>query len=158
MGVRVSGSFIGPRCGNWKGVAKVSYEDITKLEDSFTDESDLFSVISVTGNGDMFLHTDYTRKGEMEDERVNLLLDRIRDKFDWSNAEWPVMEPEETEMEDIDSEAGKSVDDANVLGDEADVVAEEETSSVNVPGKGKRKVNDEGAETRKKKLLCKQTA
>ncbi|KAG2305250.1 hypothetical protein Bca52824_033901 [Brassica carinata] len=120
--------------------------------------SDLFSVISVTGNGDMFLHTDYTRKGEMEDERVNLLLDRIRDKFDWSNTEWPVMEPEETKMEDIDSEAGKSVDDANVLADEADVVAEEETSSVNVPGKGKRKVNDEGAETRKKKLLCKRAA
>ena len=27
----------------------------------------LFSVISVSGNGDMFLHVDYTRKGEMED-------------------------------------------------------------------------------------------
>ncbi|KAL0712738.1 hypothetical protein Bca4012_019716 [Brassica carinata] len=139
-GKRVSGSFIGPMCGNWKGVAKVSYQDITKLENSFTDEIDLFSVISVTGNGDMFLHTDYTRKGEMEDEQVNLILDRIRDKFDWSNTEWPVIEPEETEIEeavtkDIDAEAGNSVD-------ATDVVADEETSLVEVPGKGKRKSMD----------------
>ncbi|KAG2314245.1 hypothetical protein Bca52824_017367 [Brassica carinata] len=92
----------------------------------------------------------------MEDERVNLILDRIRDKFDWRNTEWPVIEPEETEIEeavtkDIDAEAGKSVDDT-------DVVADEETSSVEVPGKGKRKVHDEGAETKKKKLLCKRSA
>ncbi|KAG2328820.1 hypothetical protein Bca52824_011548, partial [Brassica carinata] len=134
--------------------------DITKLEDSFTDKSDLFSVISVTGIGDMFLHTDYTRKGEMEDERVNLILDRIRDKFDWSNTEWLVIEPEETEMEeavtkDIDAEAGKSVDDTDAEAVKKDIDADEETSSVEVLGKGKRKVHDEGAETRKKKLLCK---
>ncbi|KAL0722239.1 hypothetical protein Bca4012_036838 [Brassica carinata] len=147
-GRRVSDSFRGPRCDNWKGVAKVCYQDIIELEDSFTDQSDLFSVISVTGNGDVFLHYDYTRKGEMEDERVNLLLDMIRNKFEWSNTEWPAIEPEETEIEetntkDIDSEAGKSVDDTNVVEDE-------EISLVKVVGKGRRKVHDEGAETRKK--------
>ncbi|KAF3535833.1 hypothetical protein F2Q69_00023991 [Brassica cretica] len=84
-GRQVSGSFVGPKCGNWKGVANVSYEKIIELEDSLTKKGDLFSVISETGNGDMFLHVDYTRKGEMEDERVDLLLDRIRQKFDWSN-------------------------------------------------------------------------
>ncbi|KAG2323054.1 hypothetical protein Bca52824_016267 [Brassica carinata] len=52
---------------------------------------------------------------------------------------------EEADTKDIDSEAAKSLDDA-------DVVADEETSSVKVPGKGERKVNDEGAETRKKRL------
>uniref|UniRef100_A0A0D3D5B7 Ubiquitin-like protease family profile domain-containing protein n=1 Tax=Brassica oleracea var. oleracea TaxID=109376 RepID=A0A0D3D5B7_BRAOL len=35
-GSQVSSSFVGPRCGNWKGVAKVSYEDIIELEDSLT--------------------------------------------------------------------------------------------------------------------------
>ncbi|KAF3535829.1 hypothetical protein F2Q69_00023995 [Brassica cretica] len=35
-GRQVSGSFVGPRCGNWKGVANVSYEDIIELEDSLT--------------------------------------------------------------------------------------------------------------------------
>lgn len=110
----------------------------------------------MTGNGDMFLHTDYMFKDEMEDERVNLLLDRIMNKFDWSNTEWPVIEPEETGMEEADAQnkgeqADKSVDDTAVA---ADV----ETSTVNVPGKRTRKIHDEGAETRKKKLLCKRLA
>ncbi|XP_013589590.1 PREDICTED: uncharacterized protein LOC106298029 [Brassica oleracea var. oleracea] len=86
-GSKVPDSFSGPRCGNWKGVAKVSYEDIIQLEESFTKKGDLFSVISVSGNGDVLRHADYTRKDEMEDERVDLLLDRIKNKFDWSNTE-----------------------------------------------------------------------
>ena len=113
----------------------------------------MFSVISVSGNGDVLRDADYTRKDEMEDERVELLLDRIKKNFDWSNTEWPVIEDEETEMEEADteSEADKSVDDT-------DIAADVETSSVNVAGRGKRKIQDEGAETRKKKLLCKRTA
>uniref|UniRef100_M4CFS6 Uncharacterized protein n=1 Tax=Brassica campestris TaxID=3711 RepID=M4CFS6_BRACM len=89
----------------------------------------------------------------MEDERVDLLLDRIKKNFDWSNTEWPVIEAEETEMEEADteSEADKSVD-------ATDIAADVETSSVHVAGRGKRKIQDEGAETRKKKLLCKRTA
>uniref|UniRef100_A0A0D3AQT6 DUF1985 domain-containing protein n=1 Tax=Brassica oleracea var. oleracea TaxID=109376 RepID=A0A0D3AQT6_BRAOL len=136
-GSKVSDSFSGPRCENWKGVAK----------------GDLFSVISVSGNSDVLRDADYTRKDEMEDERVDLLLDRIKYRFDWSNTEWPVIEAEETEMEEADteSEADKSVDDT-------DIAADVETSSVNVAGRGKRKIQDEGAETRKKKLLCKRTA
>ncbi|XP_056853238.1 uncharacterized protein LOC130502463 [Raphanus sativus] len=108
-GKRVSDSFRGPMCGNWKGVAKVSYHDVTKLEDSFTDKSVLFSVISVSGN-DVLLDQIYRRKGEMEDERVDLILERIRTKFDWSNTDWEVIEAEDTVMEeavtdDIDAEA-----------------------------------------------------
>ncbi|KAG2277736.1 hypothetical protein Bca4012_041928 [Brassica carinata] len=145
-GRQVSGSFVGPRCGNWKRVANVSYEDIIELGDSLTKKGDFFSVISETGNGDMFLHVDYTRKGEMQDERVDLLLDRIRQKFDWSNTEWPVLEPEETEMEDADSHDRGSEVDKTVA--DTDVLADEETSSVTVARKGKRK----------KKLLCKRSA
>ncbi|KAL0747514.1 hypothetical protein Bca101_029516 [Brassica carinata] len=116
----------------------------------------LFSVISVTGNGDVFLDVDYIRKGEMEDERVDLILERIRNKYDWSSTDWSVLDPEETKMEEPDchdrgSEADKSVD-------HTDVVADEETSLVKVAGKGKRKFLDEGAETRKKKVLCKRSA
>ncbi|XP_009121263.2 uncharacterized protein LOC103846096 [Brassica rapa] len=134
-GSKVSDSFSGPRCGNWKGVAKVSYEDIIQLEESFTEKGDLFSVISVSGNGDVLRHADYTRKDEMEDERVDLLLDRIKKNFDWSNTEWPVIEAEETEMEkaDTESEADKSVD-------ATDIAADVETSSVHVAGRGKRKI------------------
>ncbi|KAF2601321.1 hypothetical protein F2Q70_00027049 [Brassica cretica] len=53
---------------------------------------------------------------------------------------------EEAEKEDIESEANEIVDDT-------DVVADVEASSVNVAGKGKRKIHDEGAKTRKKKLI-----
>ncbi|KAF3612119.1 hypothetical protein DY000_02047070 [Brassica cretica] len=141
-GRRVTDSFRVPSCSNWKGVAKVSNEDIIQLENSFTEKI-------LTGNGDVFLHADYTRKDEMEDERVDFLLNRIKNKFDWSNTKWPVIEPEETEMEeadieDIKSEADKSVNDTDIAEDVG-------TSSVNVTGKGKRKIHDEGAETRKKK-------
>ena len=37
-GRQVSGSFVGPRYGNWKGVANVYYEDIIELEESLTKE------------------------------------------------------------------------------------------------------------------------
>ncbi|KAG2271396.1 hypothetical protein Bca52824_065951 [Brassica carinata] len=119
-------------------------------------KDNLFSVISVTGNGDVFLDVDYIRKGEVEDERVDLLLERIRNKYDWSSTDWPVLDPEKTKMEEPDchdrgSEADKSVD-------HTDVVADEETSSVKIAGKGKRKFLDEGAETRKKKVMCKRSA
>ncbi|KAH0878584.1 hypothetical protein HID58_065978 [Brassica napus] len=55
------------------------------------------------------------------------------------------------ERHDRGSEADKIVD-------HTDVVADEENSSVKVAGKGKRKFLDEGAETRKKKVLCKRSA
>ncbi|KAH0851148.1 hypothetical protein HID58_094962 [Brassica napus] len=47
---------------------------------------------------------------------------------------------------------------ADKIVDHTDVVADEENSSVKVAGKGKRKFLDEGAETRKKKVLCKRSA
>ncbi|KAG5401033.1 hypothetical protein IGI04_015640, partial [Brassica rapa subsp. trilocularis] len=115
-----------------------------------------FSVISVTGNGDVFLDAQYTREGEMEDERVDLVLERIRNKYDWSSTDWPVSDPEESKMEEPDSHDRGSEADKSV--DHTDVVADEETSSVQVAGKGKRKFLDEGAETRKKKVLCKRSA
>ncbi|WZZ02929.1 hypothetical protein YC2023_088850 [Brassica napus] len=115
-----------------------------------------FSVISVTGNGDVFLDAQYTREGEMEDERVDLVLERIRNKYDWSSTDWPVLDPEESKMEEPDSHDRGSEADKSV--DHTDVVADEETSSVQVAGKGKRKFLDEGAETRKKKVLCKRSA
>ncbi|KAF3584698.1 hypothetical protein F2Q69_00027802 [Brassica cretica] len=58
---------------------------------------------------------------------------------------------EEADSQDRGSEADKTVDDTDVLTDE-------ETSSVTVARKGKRKVLDEGAEIRKKNLLCKRSA
>uniref|UniRef100_A0A0D3CIU8 Ubiquitin-like protease family profile domain-containing protein n=1 Tax=Brassica oleracea var. oleracea TaxID=109376 RepID=A0A0D3CIU8_BRAOL len=84
LGRRVSDSFKGPRCGNWKGVAKVSYEDIIELEDSLTkkanrervftermgkmeiDVSQLRDAISLTGEG------NYPSKKEAEEAPLNI--------------------------------------------------------------------------------------
>ncbi|KAF2564144.1 hypothetical protein F2Q70_00017865 [Brassica cretica] len=93
--------FKGLRCDNRKGAAKVSYEDIIQIEDSFPENGELFSIIPLTGSGDVFLDVDYTRKET---------------------------EMEEAEKEDIESEADEIVDDT-------DVVADVETSLVNVAGK-----------------------
>ncbi|KAF3538917.1 hypothetical protein F2Q69_00023797 [Brassica cretica] len=92
--------FKGLRCDNWKGAAKVSYEDIIQIEDSFPENGELFSIISLTGSGDVFLDVDYTRKET---------------------------EMEEAEKEDIESE--------DEIVDDTDVVADVETSLVNVAGK-----------------------
>ncbi|WZZ03761.1 hypothetical protein YC2023_089682 [Brassica napus] len=92
----------------------------------------------------------------MEDERVDLVLERIRNKYDLSSTDWPVLDPEESKMEEPDSHDRGSKADKSV--DHTDVVADEETSSVKVAVKGKRKFLDEGAETRKKKVLCKRSA
>ena len=66
------------------------------------------------------------------------------------------LEPEETEMEEADSQDRGSAADKTVA--DTDVLVEEETSSVTVVRKSKRKILDEGAVTRKKKLLCKRSA
>ncbi|KAF2583666.1 hypothetical protein F2Q70_00035261 [Brassica cretica] len=83
----------------------------------------------------------------------------IRKKFDWSETDWAVLEPETSEMEEVDVEAepAGSVDDTNVAAEvetSASNAAEVHTSATNVAGRGKRKIHDEGAESRKKKLLC----
>lgn len=44
LGRRVFKSFIGLRCDNRKGAAKVSYEDIIQIEDSFPENVCIFVV------------------------------------------------------------------------------------------------------------------
>lgn len=62
----------------------------------------MFSVISQNRLGDVLLQTAYVRKGEKHDERVDLLQDRICKNFDWIKTEWEVLEPEVSEMEEVD--------------------------------------------------------
>ncbi|KAG2255508.1 hypothetical protein Bca52824_074802 [Brassica carinata] len=50
------------------------YKDLPFTTDAGVCKDNFFSVISVTGNGDVFLDAQYTREGEMEDERVDLVL------------------------------------------------------------------------------------
>lgn len=40
----------GPRCVNWMGAAKISYEELNKLENILTPKDDIYPYISWTGN------------------------------------------------------------------------------------------------------------
>lgn len=101
-------------------------------------QGELFSVISQNRLGDVLLQTAYVRKGEKHDERVDLLQDRICKNFDWIKTEWEVLEPEVSEMEEVDVQAEP---DGSV--DDTDVAAEVDTPATNVAGRGKRKIHDE---------------
>ncbi|KAG2312614.1 hypothetical protein Bca52824_024171 [Brassica carinata] len=61
---------------------KIAFKKDNRKEQLFTkavqqQQGDLFSVISVTGNGDVFLHADYTRKGEMDLQSLSSTVDEI---------------------------------------------------------------------------------
>ncbi|KAL0872784.1 hypothetical protein Bca101_022489 [Brassica carinata] len=109
------------RCRNWKGSAKVSYQDIMSLESNFASTGHVFAYLSSTGNYDICLHEDFKRDSEMQDERVD--LDDGSDK----------------------EEAGETSD----TGMEEDI----ETTPVSAAKKRKKKYQDTGDESRKKRLL-----
>ncbi|KAF3494494.1 hypothetical protein DY000_02055908 [Brassica cretica] len=76
------------RCRNWKGSAKVSYEDIISIESDFVSTGVVFPYISSTGNGDIIVDAGFERDDEMNDERVDLIIDMYRKKYDWSKHVW----------------------------------------------------------------------
>ncbi|RID49975.1 LOW QUALITY PROTEIN: hypothetical protein BRARA_H00734 [Brassica rapa] len=82
----------GPRCINWMGAANVSYEEIIWLEEIIT-----------------------LRADEVEDVRIQVLMELIKNKHDWSEHIW---ETEETAVVSL------SLDDESVVKDEGSVNVE----------------------------------
>ncbi|CAN7028049.1 unnamed protein product [Brassica oleracea var. botrytis] len=80
------------RCRKWKGSAKVFYEDIISLESNFGSNGEVFTYISSTGNFDVVLSAEFDRPSEMRDERVNLMIEMHRNKYDWSKHVWAYQE------------------------------------------------------------------
>ncbi|KAH0929500.1 hypothetical protein HID58_015227, partial [Brassica napus] len=118
------------RCRNWKGSAKVSYEDIISIESDFASTGVVFPYISSTGNGNIIVDAGFERDDEMNDER-------------------------ETEQPYV----GSSEDDGSKeeeAGERSDCEMEEEIETAHVTPAKKRKnqYRDIGAESRKKRLLC----
>lgn len=153
----------------------MSYEDISSLESHFDKviifllfiicsviknikfvvsvcscQGELFPFISASGNSDVIDSDQFFREDEKNDERVGRIVALINAKQDWSEFEWEVQAlPRNVELSD--SEEGVDVGDVT----ETHV---EEPSHVEEPAvvarRGKRKINDHGAEARKKQLLC----
>ncbi|KAL0684160.1 hypothetical protein Bca4012_051008 [Brassica carinata] len=144
------------RCRNWKGSGKVSYQDITSLESHF-DKGELFTFISSTGDFDVIADTEFLREDEKKDERVVRIVELINAKQDWTHFDWEV-ESLPAHMDLSDSEQDEPAD----VAEEPSAVVEEPTVVAGEPAvtakRGKRKLIDLGAESRKKQLLCQRAA
>ncbi|KAG2309873.1 hypothetical protein Bca52824_029621 [Brassica carinata] len=147
VGKKINKNITKVRCRNWKGSGKVSYQDISSLESHFN-KADLFPFISATENNDVILDDQFLREDEKTDERVDRIVAMINQ--DWSQFVWEVHAlPRNVDMSDEeDRVAVKDVTETHM----------EESTNVEEPAvvarRGKRKINDPGAESRKKQLLC----
>ena len=50
----------------------------------------MFPYISSTGNGNIIVDVGFERDDEMNDERVDLIIDMYRKKYDWSKHVWVI--------------------------------------------------------------------
>ncbi|KAG2270262.1 hypothetical protein Bca52824_064817 [Brassica carinata] len=123
----------GPRCINWMGAAKVSYEEIIRLEEIITPRDDIYPYISLTGNYDVVKAQAFRRDDDVEDDRINVLMEMIKKGHDFSEHVW---ETEENEVISL------SLDDESAVNDEASV------------NRGKKRLPDRGMEKRKHKVLA----
>ncbi|KAL0741719.1 hypothetical protein Bca4012_083232 [Brassica carinata] len=151
LGQKLREGMTSMRCRNWKGSAKVSYQDIMSLESNFASTGHVFAFLSSTGNYDIGLHEDFKRDSEMQDERVDLMMDMIRKMYDWSKHEWGFLETVEPVLESSEDDGS----DKEEAGETSDTGMEEdiETTPVSAAKKRKKKYQDTGAESRNKKLL-----
>ena len=96
-------------------------------------------------------NAEFIREDEKKDQRVGRIVALMNAKQDWNQFAWEV-EALPRNMELSDSEVDVEVEDVT---EEPSVVAEEPAV---VARRGKRKLNDPGAEARKKELLCQRAA
>ncbi|KAG5404684.1 hypothetical protein IGI04_010803 [Brassica rapa subsp. trilocularis] len=131
-----------------RSVLKDEYEEVLQ------DPGELFPFISASGNSDVIDSDQFFREDEKHDERVGRIVALINAKQDWSEFDWEVHAlPRSVELSD--SEEGVDVGDVTETHVEEPSLVEEPAV---VARRGKRKVNDRGAETRKKQLLCQRAA
>ncbi|CAN7004075.1 unnamed protein product, partial [Brassica oleracea var. botrytis] len=141
------------RCRNWKGSAKISYEDIITIESNFASTGHVFPSISTSGNfKDVITDAEFVRVCEMKDERVDLIIDMQRNKYDWSKHVWAYKET--VKPFQYSSEEDGSDEEAAVETSETEIEEEIESTRVSPTKKRKNRFRDTGAESRKKRLLC----
>uniref|UniRef100_A0A0D3D583 DUF1985 domain-containing protein n=1 Tax=Brassica oleracea var. oleracea TaxID=109376 RepID=A0A0D3D583_BRAOL len=137
-------------CRNWKGSGKVSYADISSLESHFN-KGELFSFISATGNNDVVDSNEFYREDEKKDERIGRIVTLLNAKQDWTEFVWEVEALPPTEELSDSEEDGENVE-------VKDVTYTHVEEPAVVARRGKCKLNDPGAEDRKKELLCQRAA
>ncbi|KAG2250319.1 hypothetical protein Bca52824_080455 [Brassica carinata] len=132
------------RCRNWKGSAKISYEDIITIESNFASTGDVFPSISTSGNfKDVITDAEFVRVCEMKDERVDLIIDMQRNKYDWSKHVWAYKET--VKPFQYSSEEDGSDEEAAVETSETEIEEEIESTRVSPTKKRKNRFRDTGA-------------
>ncbi|KAF8080566.1 hypothetical protein N665_0934s0007, partial [Sinapis alba] len=152
LGTKLTAEFIaGPRCSNWQRAAKVSYDEIKRLEKTITSEDDMYPYISWTGNGDILDDIRFART-DARDCRVDCLNVLIRKGYDWSKHVWEVSERvETTSIHEEQEEPDGTMENDDAEDDFRPPMASESTHSGSTRGKKRR--HDDGFEKRKQKLL-----
>ncbi|KAF3523567.1 hypothetical protein F2Q69_00049813 [Brassica cretica] len=123
------------RCRNWKGSAKVSYEDIISIETDFASTGFVFPYISSTGNGNIIVDAGFERDDEMNNERVDLINDMNRKKYDWSKHVWGYQETVQPYAYSSEEDGSKEEE----AGETSDCGMEEEIETAHVSPSKKRK-------------------
>ncbi|KAG5389165.1 hypothetical protein IGI04_030706 [Brassica rapa subsp. trilocularis] len=125
-GTKVSDNYTGPLCGNWRGCAKCSYENIIGIETLFPEKMELsFWLLILQG------------KMKKKDERVDCVLDMIQRKHDCSNHVWGVKEATSSEFEETDKEEGQDQAADTEIGENSHV-AESVDGTTDVSGRHKK--------------------
>ncbi|KAG5410490.1 hypothetical protein IGI04_006809, partial [Brassica rapa subsp. trilocularis] len=116
-------------------------------------QRDVFPSISTSGNfKDVITDAEFVRACEMKDERVDLIIDMQRNKYDWSKHVWAYTET--VKPFQYSSEEDGSDEEAAVETSETEIEEEIESTRVSPTKKRKNRFRDTGAESRKKRLLC----
>ncbi|CAH8306572.1 unnamed protein product [Eruca vesicaria subsp. sativa] len=154
----------GPRCVNWRGAAKISYGEIIQLENIFTPEDVIYPYISWGGNCVVIESAKFHRAGEVEDDRIKVLMRMIAAKHAFSDHIWEFKETPEFSFGVNDgvseNDEGSKTDEDAPKNDEEDGSDEEfqtprGTVSTSSGGrKRKKRLPDCGMEKRKQNLLC----
>ncbi|KAF3595827.1 hypothetical protein DY000_02025935 [Brassica cretica] len=152
----------GPRCINWMGAGKVSYEEIIRLEQILTPEDDIYAYIDWGGNYDVVQADAFRRDDDVEDDRIKNLMELIRTGHDSSDHIWEIEEAPEV-CSDLHDEA--PVNDETAVNDESagnDEATESDEDYHTPKGsknlgatsrRGKKRLPDRGMEKRKHKVL-----
>ncbi|KAF8093219.1 hypothetical protein N665_0387s0008 [Sinapis alba] len=128
----------GPRCINWMGAAKVSYEEIIRLENIFTPEDDIYPYISCRGNMVVIQNQDFFRDDDVEDDRIKVLMELIRTKHDFSEHIWEFEESPEVSL-DLDDEAAESDEDFQTPKGSKNLGDTSKKGTKRLPGRGMEK-------------------
>ncbi|ESQ46575.1 hypothetical protein EUTSA_v10000524mg [Eutrema salsugineum] len=144
------------RYSKWNGISYVKISDIKHIEHTFRTKEKLYHYISSTGNDDVVDSLDFVWPDEMADARVDRLKTMINDGMDWSHHNWAVEEAIPATLDENEEETDE--ENENVAEESQFRTPPAVASSVAGSSRGKKRVAEPGAETRKQKLMCDRSA